>query len=71
MEREIMKTGIEGMLSDSHRYKTNKGEISLLPPCRATFESFEIFCLEGDLFEDTERYDSLKEAEKRINELLK
>ena len=70
MEREIKKTGIEGLLSDSNRYKTVKGEISMLTPCRATFNSYEIYCCEGGLFDDIERYDTLEEAEERINELL-
>lgn len=54
----------------SHRYKTHIGEISLLPPCRATLYSFEILSIDGDLFENIERYDTLQEAEKRIYELL-
>jgi hypothetical protein len=70
MKKSIIKSGIEGLVSDSHRYKTNKGEISLLYPCRATMEMFEIYSIEGNLFEDVERYDSLQEAEERINELL-
>jgi hypothetical protein len=70
MEKEIKKTGIEGLLSDSHRYKTEKGEISMLPPCSPTFNSYEIYCWEGGLFDGIERYDTLEEAEERINELL-
>ena len=70
MEKKILKTGISGILSDSHRYITELGEISMLYPCRATFDSFEIYCIEGSLFEDIERYETLEEAENRINELL-
>jgi len=70
MEKSILNTGIDGLLSDSNRYKTDKGEISLLTPCRATFNTFEIYCIEGGLFEDIERYNTLQEAEERINFLL-
>lgn len=59
------------MVGNSHRYKTSKGEISLVYPCSVTFDCYEIYCIEGDLFEDIERYNTLKEAEKRINKLLK
>lgn len=55
----------------SHRYKTEKGEISLIHPHRYTMNMYEIDCIEGDLFEDVERYSTLEEAEQRINELLK
>ena len=71
MERKTLKTGIKGLLSDSERYFSELGEISLLHPCPVTFESYEIYCCSGDLFEDVERYDTLEEAEERINELLK
>lgn len=54
----------------SHRYRTYKGEISLLFPCFATMYTFEIFCCEGDLFEDVERYRTFRKAENRIYELL-
>lgn len=70
MVREIKKTGIEGLLSNSNRYRTDKGEISMLTPCKATFSSFEIYCCAGSLFDDVERYGTLQEAENRINELL-
>lgn len=62
--------GGSAQLGNSHRYKTEKGEISLLHPCRVTFGSYEIYCIDGDLFEDIERYDTLKEAEARIYQLL-
>lgn len=70
MEKFIVSNAIPGLLSDSNRYKTEKGEISMLTPCRATFNSYEIYCIEGNLFDDIERYDTLEEAEARINELL-
>lgn len=57
-------------IGDSHRYKTKRGEISLLFPSPFTMYSFEIYCIEGQLFDGIERYDSLEEAENRIYELL-
>jgi len=70
MEITTLKTGIEGVLSDSVRYKNEKGEISLLHPCKATMYSFEIYCVAESLFDDIERYDTLQEAEARIEFLL-
>ena len=32
---------------------------------------WEIYCLEGELFEDVERYPTLEDAEERIEELLR
>lgn len=72
-EMETVKRNLglpKGLLSDSHRYTSEKGEISLLSPCYATFNKYEIYCIDGDLFEDVERYDILEYAEKRITELL-
>jgi len=66
----VLKTGIANVVSDSHRYQTDKGIISMLHPCRATFNSYEIYCVEGSLFEDIERYETLEQAEQRIEELL-
>ena len=57
-------------MSDSHRYKTKKGEISLIYPTSYTMNMFEIYCIAGDLFDDIERYDTLKQAERRIKKLL-
>lgn len=75
MEKSILNTGIStennpNLLSDSNRYKTEKGEISLLEPCMVTMGMYEIYCIEGDLFDDIERYDTLEEAEERISILL-
>jgi len=70
MEKIDGITGIDGLISDSNRYKSDKGLISMLPPCRATMEMYEIYCLEGGLFEDTERFDNIEDAETRIGELL-
>lgn len=57
-------------LGDSHRYETDKGIISMVHPCFANFETYEIYCLKGDLFIDVERYETLELAEKRIIELI-
>jgi hypothetical protein len=56
------------LISESYRYKSTKGEISLLYPCYATMNMYEIYCPE--LFEDIERYDTSEEVEERIRELL-
>lgn len=52
------------------KYSNDVGVISLLPPCGATMNMYEIMCVEGNLFEDIERYDTKEEAEERIFELL-
>lgn len=54
----------------SKRYKTEKGEISLVEPCGITQNTFEIYCINGNLFEDVERYDSLEQAESSIKTYL-
>lgn len=51
-------------------YSCDNNKISLVYPCFYTSDMFEIFCLKGNLFEDIERYGTLKEAENRINELF-
>lgn len=56
--------------SHDHRYTSNKGEIYILYPCYLTLQRYEIYCIKGSLFDDIERYDTLEEAEQRINELL-
>jgi hypothetical protein len=72
MKKETRKShySFGGLVGDSNRYSTNKGEISLVGPCMATMQLFEIFCIEGDLFDDVERYDTKEEAVNRIKELL-
>lgn len=57
-------------LGNSHRYKTELGEISCVHPCTSTQHMFEIYCISGNLFDDIERYPSKPEAEARIYELL-
>ena len=70
MEKFTIETSFSELVSDSQRYKTSKGEISMVPPCQMTLDTFEIFCIEGDLFEEIERYDTLEKAEQRIEDLL-
>lgn len=55
---------------DSHRYETDKGIISMVFPCFTNFNTYEIYCIEGDLFDDVERYPTFELAEKRIVELI-
>lgn len=70
MEKYVKLTCTPDIIGNSHRYKTDKGEISLLYPSYATMNMYEIYCITGNLFEDIERYKSLEESEKRIHELL-
>jgi len=70
MEKSIEKSVIEGLVGDSHRYKNQNGEISMIHPCAATMGSYEIYCIEGELFDDVERFSTLEEAENRVIELL-
>ena len=67
----IKRDELFGMLPNTSTvYSTDKGRISLLSPCKSTFYNFEIYCLEGYLFDDIERYNTLEKAEARIKELL-
>ena len=55
-------------------YKSQKGEISLVKLISYYHDGvdlWEIYCLKGNLFDDIERFDTKKEAEIRIRELLK
>lgn len=54
----------------SHRYRTERGEISMIHPCVISQNMYEIYCIEGNFFEDVERYSTLEEAESRIDELI-
>lgn len=58
------------IISDSQRYKNDRGEISLLTPCMATMDQYEIYCISGDLFEGTPRFCTLEEAESEIIKYL-
>ena len=70
MVTKIFENGINGLISNSTQYISERGIISLLTPCYATNDFFEIYCLKGNLFFDIERFDTLEESEKRIQELL-
>lgn len=51
-------------------HTTDKGSISMIPPCWVTMDMYEIYCLEGNLFDDIERFYTKEEAMERINNLL-
>lgn len=68
MKKYIESSGVR--ICDSNRYETEKGIISLIYPSWISMESYEIYCIEGELFDGIERYETLEEAEERINELL-
>ncbi|MBU1767968.1 MAG: hypothetical protein KJ648_07690, partial [Candidatus Omnitrophica bacterium] len=70
MKQSTANTGFPTVVGDSIRYKTELGEISLLRPY-GRIQQYEIYCIEGDLFEGIELFDTLEEAEARINNLLK
>lgn len=52
-------------------YTNDLGSISMIPPSYVSDYSYEIYCLEGDLFDDIERFKTRHEAKERINNLLK
>ena len=51
-------------------YTNDLGSISMIPPSYVSDYSYEIYCLEGDLFDDIERFETLEAAEERVNNLL-
>jgi hypothetical protein len=59
-----------GLIGEHYHYSNDDKIISLIYPSLVTFNMYEIYCVAGDLFEDTERYSTLKEVEKRIESLL-
>ncbi len=64
-------TGIFGKYH--HTFWSRKGKISMIrmKNCMKKGDDFwEIYCLKGKLFEDTERFDKREDAMKRITELL-
>jgi len=53
---------------------SKKGKISIVefPNYFGDGKDFwEIYCQEGDLFDDVERFDTLEEAKKKVKELLR
>jgi len=54
-------------------FSNSKGEISMINELREynNMPNFwEIYCLKGDLFKDTERFDTKEEAIKKVKEYL-
>jgi len=52
-------------------YSSSKGRISLINFERGLYaDNWEIFCQEGDLLDDVERFSNKKSAEDRIKELI-
>ncbi len=51
-------------------YTHNGMEISMIYPCDFTNFCYEIYCNQGNLFEDIERYLTETEAEDRIKQLF-
>jgi hypothetical protein len=68
--KNVEKYLVTSMFGVSHRYKNDEGEISLITPSRMSNGFYEIYCIKGELFDDIERFDTLEEAENRIEELL-
>ena len=69
--KNIMNSSIENIVGDSHHYTYDRYTISLLYPCLATSNHFEICCIDGNLFHGCQRYYSLELAEDKIMELFK
>ena len=70
MKKYVVNSNMPFLMGDSYRYETVRGIISLIHPCTATMHTYEIYCISGNLFTDNERYETLEEAEERINKLL-
>jgi len=63
-----------GFGADRHTYSSDKGRISmvLLKNYFLNGRNFwEIYCLEGNLFEDVERFNTIEEAEQQVAKYLK
>ena len=58
------------LVGNSYRFESDKGTISLIHPCYATMNQYEIYCIKGNLFDDVERFSSLEEATKVIEKYL-
>lgn len=69
-KKKLVSDANMAIFNDRYRFTSDKGVISMVEPCMATFNTYEIYSIKGDLFEDIERFDSLEEAEARIKELL-
>lgn len=60
----------KGFAKGQYHLYSDKGMISLIEPAMHTMNMWEIYSLDGDLFEDIERFETELEAEKRCEELL-
>lgn len=71
---QLYNGGLKSMFGKyQYIYESDKGQISLLKLInyfRDGHDLWEIYCLEGDLFDDVERFNTKKEAEERIKDLL-
>ena len=59
------------MIPSNKVYSSDLGSISMIPPSYVSDYSYEIYCLEGDLFDDIERFKTRHEAKERIDSLLR
>tara|TARA_B110000977_G_C10960429_1_gene448322 strand:- start:878 stop:1063 length:186 start_codon:yes stop_codon:yes gene_type:complete len=51
-------------------HTSEKGSISMIYPCEFTMDEYEIMSIDGDLFDDVERYPTHEQVMERINNLL-
>ena len=58
------------IMGETHRYETERGIISLFPPCPINHFIWEIYSVKGNFFDNVENYSSKKYAEERIYNLL-
>lgn len=68
-----MKNGFKAgkiKVPSNMRFSSEKGCISLLPPCYVSGNTYELYCVEGSFFDDIERYEIEDEMIKRVEELL-
>jgi hypothetical protein len=72
LKSDLLATGVDEAGRTQYIYSSNKGKISLIQLIGYLYEGqpWEIYCLEGNLFEDTERFETKEQAEIRIKEVL-
>ena len=61
---------IAPITSNQTRYKTEKGEVSILYINSGGCESWDLSCVIGSLFDGVERYRSKESLDKRIKGML-
>ena len=59
------------MIQSNKVYSSDLGSISMIPPSYISDYSYEIMSIDGDLFDDVERFKTRHEAKERIDSLLK